>query len=127
MKCMGAVCEPNRWRAPSENGGALVDPPPASVAELLAENVAAAERWDCDLSGKSLRQLAGEARHELLTAAWQYTRTYRDVPRPDVSQTPRVFVAGHQPQLFHPGVWFKNFALVGVGPPAWRRGRQPGD
>lgn len=22
-----------------------------------------------------------------------------------------VFLAGHQPQLFHPGVWFKNFAL----------------
>ena len=20
-------------------------------------------------------------------------------------------VAGHQPELFHPGVWFKNFAL----------------
>ena len=22
-----------------------------------------------------------------------------------------IFLAGHQPQLFHPGVWFKNFAL----------------
>ncbi len=27
------------------------------------------------------------------------------------SPDPLVFLAGHQPQLFHPGVWFKNFAL----------------
>jgi hypothetical protein len=25
-----------------------------------------------------------------------------------------VFVAGHQPQLFHPGVWFKNFVLAAL-------------
>src|SRR4029077_11022235 len=24
------------------------------------------------------------------------------------------FVAGHQPDLFHPGVWIKNFALNGL-------------
>ena len=23
-------------------------------------------------------------------------------------------MAGHQPELFHPGVWVKNFALTGV-------------
>ena len=22
-----------------------------------------------------------------------------------------IYLAGHQPQMFHPGVWFKNFAL----------------
>ena len=25
-----------------------------------------------------------------------------------------IFLAGHQPELFHPGVWFKNFALGAV-------------
>jgi len=30
---------------------------------------------------------------------------------PTDSPEPLVFLAGHQPQLFHPGVWFKNFAL----------------
>src|SRR5262249_55485525 len=25
-----------------------------------------------------------------------------------------LFVAGHQPELFHPGVWVKNFALAGL-------------
>ena len=26
-----------------------------------------------------------------------------------------LFLAGHQPELFHPGVWFKNFALSAPG------------
>src|SRR4029079_8138752 len=25
-----------------------------------------------------------------------------------------LFLAGHQPELFHPGVWVKNFALAGL-------------
>ena len=32
----------------------------------------------------------------------------------------RLIVAGHQPELFHPGVWVKNFALAGHGPKARR-------
>ena len=30
-----------------------------------------------------------------------------------VEETPEgpIFLAGHQPELFHPGVWLKNFAL----------------
>jgi hypothetical protein len=31
-------------------------------------------------------------------------------PAPDL-----LLVAGHQPELFHPGVWVKNFALYGLG------------
>ena len=33
-------------------------------------------------------------------------------PVPDLAnETQPWFVAGHQPELFHPGVWFKNFVL----------------
>ena len=28
----------------------------------------------------------------------------------------RMVVTGHQPELFHPGVWVKNFAVAGSGP-----------
>jgi hypothetical protein len=31
-----------------------------------------------------------------------------------------VLLAGHQPQLFHPGVWFKNFVLAALA--RWQRG-----
>ena len=58
-----------------------------------------------------MRNLAEEARSELVQAAWAYTRSYRDIERPVDKPGTRLILAGHQPQLFHPGVWFKNFVL----------------
>ncbi len=46
-----------------------------------------------------------------MQAAWAYTRSYRDIQRPADESASRIVLAGHQPQLFHPGVWFKNFVL----------------
>lgn len=39
-------------------------------------------------------------------AAWGTLREPSDGKRP-----PTIIMAGHQPTLFHPGVWFKNFAI----------------
>ena len=62
--------------------------------------------------GGRLPHLANDARCELLAAAKRYTKAYRDV---DVPCSARVaFLAGHQPEMFHPGVWFKNFLLAGL-------------
>jgi hypothetical protein len=115
MKLMSEACgQRKRLRAPPESGGTLVDPPPADVGELVEHNAAAAATYDYDLGGRPLAQLAGDARRELLEAAWDYTRAYRDVPMPQLSGATPVLLAGHQPQLFHPGVWFKNFVLAAL-------------
>ena len=111
MKLMGEACEQKRLRAPAESGGTLIDPPLATVGELVEHNAAAAAAYDYDVGGRPLAHLAGDARRELLEAAWDYTRAYRDVPLPGLAPATPVLVAGHQPQLFHPGVWFKNFVL----------------
>ncbi len=63
-----------------------------------------------DLQGRRLPQLAAEAREQLLAEALQFTRSYRDVAMP--AQASAVFLAGHQPEMFHPGVWYKNFVLA---------------
>jgi hypothetical protein len=47
------------------------------------------------------------------------TANYRDVPQrwrnlEAIAQVPFV-LSGHQPQLFHPGVWYKNFVLGALG------------
>jgi hypothetical protein len=68
-----------------------------------------------DVQGCSLAELRVLARQELTQAAWRYSSSYRDVPEPPVGD-PLLWVAGHQPQMFHPGVWFKNFVLG-----AWAR------
>lgn len=96
-------------RAPAEDGGLLFEPPWDQAAELLAAGRARRGQYACDVQGMSLAQLSSEARESLLAEAYRYTSAYRDVPRPTGAQ--RIVLAGHQPQMFHPGVWFKNIAL----------------
>jgi hypothetical protein len=96
-------------RAPREHGAVLIEPPLSQVAALLAANVRLCQPGGAMLAGLPLDQLARQARAELLDAAWRYTSSYRDIPR--LAPQAPLLMAGHQPQLFHPGVWFKNFML----------------
>jgi hypothetical protein len=107
------AADDRRWRAPREDRAVLVDPPFDSAGDLLTANQRRRAEWDYDVQGRSLTELAGAARRELIEAARRYTAAYRDVP----ASTPldRIVLAGHQPQLFHPGVWLKMFALAGLG------------
>ena len=99
-------------RAPREDRTALIDPPLGGVDSLLDENVRLRHQQDYDVQGRRLSQLTLQARQELLREARRYTSAYRDVAAaPSPESTERIFLAGHQPQLFHPGVWFKNFVL----------------
>ncbi len=98
-------------RAPREDGAALVEPPLADVAALVGRNVQLSRQHDYDFHGRSLGDLAGEARLELVEEARRWTEAYRDVDLPSGDTDTPIYLAGHQPQLFHPGVWFKNFAL----------------
>jgi hypothetical protein len=111
MKLMGEACERKRLRAPARSGETLIEPPLADIGETIERNAAAAANYDYDIGGRPLSHLAVDARRELMESAWDYTRAYRDVALPAMSPETPVLVAGHQPQLFHPGVWFKNFVL----------------
>lgn len=104
----------NRIRAPRGHGEAVVDPPLDAVAETLSENRRLLTQTDGDLRGRSLADLRREARLTLLREARGYTSAYRDVAASPPAAAP-LLVAGHQPQLFHAGVWFKNFALSALG------------
>ncbi len=55
--------------------------------------------------------LREQARGQLIADAMRYTSTYRDVSGIASDGRSGIIMAGHQPTLFHPGVWFKNFAL----------------
>src|SRR4029079_10405288 len=68
-----------------------------------------------DVQGRSLADLSASARRLLLSRALGYTTRYRDVPGrwrsiASLGDTP-FLLSGHQPELFHPGVWYKNFVL----------------
>jgi hypothetical protein len=65
-----------------------------------------------ELAGQSLVRWQREARTALVAQACTYTAQYRSPAWPsDVGSIAPILLAGHQPDLFHPGVWLKNFAL----------------
>lgn len=97
------------YRAPSENGEALLAPPLHAAAATISGNQAGSRGWDVHFAGTPLEELRRVARSELVCDALLYSRKYRDVN--DATSDGAIVMVGHQPTLFHPGVWFKNFAL----------------
>jgi hypothetical protein len=100
-----------RLHAPRENRAAVVHPAWNRVSDLIQENISLQSQADYDMQGRKLSAIRRQARLELLDAARAWTAAYRNVgPTPD-NPSGLIFLAGHQPQIFHPGVWLKNFAL----------------
>ncbi len=102
-----------RWRAPRSDRAFLADPPLAQAEALVAGNRALRAAWNAngarDLPWAALAQ---DARRELLLAAHAYSATYLD-PAPQPTDGPLI-LAGHQPGMFHPGVWCKNFLISAI-------------
>lgn len=92
-----------QFRAPREQGQSLVDPDWDQLLPLVDANRRQAAELPYDFGGMPLVELRVAARFSLLFAA-----TGRMVN--DALERPLI-MSGHQPELFHPGVWFKNFVL----------------
>jgi hypothetical protein len=117
VKPQGASFRWSEWspriaklHAPQASGATLVEPPASLAGEIAAANQQQLQTTNYDVQGRPLAQLANDARCELLAAAKRYTKAYRDVDVPCSARF--AFLAGHQPEMFHPGVWFKNFLLA---------------
>ncbi len=99
-------------RAPTADGAILAEPPLAAVGQLLEANRARLRRPGADVLGRPWDDLRRAARLSAVAAAHEYLRSLGE-PVPDLIHE-HLVVAGHQPELFHPGVWIKNFALHGL-------------
>ncbi len=94
-----------RYKAPQAHGEVLADPSPEAAAKLVGPNR--------DIRRKLLPEdLLTSARQNVLDAAVSYLRECL-APVPPLNDGPLI-VTGHQPELFHPGVWAKNFAANGL-------------
>ena len=98
-----------RFRAPAGNGEVLADPPFSEVPRLVEENRRRLNRADVVVGGLPLRELRALARREALELAQSPGTAV-----PGLSPDGPLLLAGHQPELTHPGVWVKNFALNGL-------------
>jgi hypothetical protein len=112
---MDQAAQFRRYRAPQENGQTLVEPPWPTLPEVVERNRRHLAEVRGDLQGRSLAVLAADARRSLVQQAFTYTSQYRDVPSDVVdraaSEAAPLILSGHQPELVHPGVWYKNFLL----------------
>jgi len=96
-------------RAPKEHGQILAVPSLDQVGALVDQNRERLTSARISSLGKNLDELRTLARREVLAVAAAYHHEAGDAPFAESSDS--WMVAGHQPELFHPGVWFKNFAL----------------
>lgn len=101
-----------RLRAPSEDAAALIEPAQSQFVELIARNLNHAVSRRASILGSAFPAFVVSARDEFLEVAIDYTRQERDTSwLPSLKPQLPFLLAGHQPELFHPGVWFKNFLL----------------
>ena len=101
-----------RLRAPSKHGQILEMPELSVGTELLESNLKLGAQLPPELD--AIRALA---RSELPQLAFRYSSGYLDacwLAEINLAAENPIVMSGHQPSLFHPGVWFKNFALSGL-------------
>jgi hypothetical protein len=99
-------------QAPKEDGAILAYPPLAEAGGLLLQNRRHLQSISHDIFGNPFPVLRSSARRQVLAAAQDYMAAAGQPVAIASDQT--IFLAGHQPELFHPGVWLKNFALNGL-------------
>lgn len=98
-----------RLRAPRDDRGIVADPPLAEAGRVVDENRHIFAKTDLIFLGHSLSDLRRQARQDIVQESKAYLQAAAEpVPQVDSGS---LILAGHQPELFHPGVWVKNFAM----------------
>jgi hypothetical protein len=92
-------------------------PPLEEAGRLARRNGEMLAATGAMILGRPLAEVRALGRRELIEMARSYlaplaTRGADATPLASDVEGP-LFLAGHQPELFHPGVWVKNFALAG--------------
>ena len=100
-------------RIPEVCGALLAEPAVAALGSFVhGASAVARERWSTAPAEARLDWESG--RVELLTAAHAETREAGGEVLPTSDATGPVLVTGHQPALYHGGVWLKNFIVDAV-------------
>ncbi len=104
---------PHHFRTPDRQGELLLHPE-ESLAEFVQTNET--QLATGHLGDRSLVEVRETARAEVFPLASRWTN---DLIGPlNVPEHPEFWIiGGHQPELFHPGVWVKNAAISGLVPP----------
>ena len=102
------------FRAPAEDFGVLSRPALADWPSLAQKNYQLLNQKDLAIGTKPLAELRLQARADFLRTSAQWLGK----PEAEIDLQNSVekiwIMTGHQPELYHPGVWAKNFAVAAV-------------
>ncbi len=101
-----------QWQIPREHRAVLLVPDFSRCCQDAQENVALRTGWSFFIGEWKIDHFVKRARKEFLCAAYSWTRSFRPCEDVDVNQCDLIILTGHQPELFHPGVWLKNFVAA---------------
>jgi hypothetical protein len=101
----GELLQANRQRLGAP-GGALLARDWNSVRQRARGELLEMARWYTAVSGDSSDNHRSHRSHR--------SHENNGTDGTDATDERAFFLAGHQPSLFHPGVWVKNFALAGL-------------
>ena len=101
-------------QAPHRDASFVAEPALSSAIELARRNHARLAAAQINVQGKTLAELRHWSRQVIYAAARDYTAYIQPADSPKLPavagiEDAIVYVGGHQPTLFHPGVWVKNF------------------
>jgi len=96
---------------PAGHGEVVERPGFDEWAALVSENQSRASGWTFEFAGLGAQEFRRQARAELLDVAERFSAKLGvEVRTPARGQAP-IVATGHQPDLYHPGVWAKDFLL----------------
>ncbi len=103
-----------RITVPEGHGEVVSHPPLDQWADRARENAAAVRSWDFCVAGRPVGDVRRACRAESLRLACDYTSSLGLAPTAPTEDDAPVIVTGHQPELFHPGIWAKYFMVQRV-------------
>lgn len=96
---------------PVGHGEVLTSPDFSQWADLARDGHARAATWDFEIAGRPAREVRALARREAIEAGAEFSAKL-GVPLTQKRDPEGLVVAtGHQPDLYHPGIWIKDFLL----------------
>ena len=96
---------------PTGHGELVTRPPLSEWAELAHSNALATAAWHFEVGGRPIGELRESARKILLETAAGITADMGIDAAPLPRNPGPVVVTGHQPDLYHSGIWIKDFLL----------------
>src|SRR2546425_7395593 len=102
------------FEIPQKSGEALCLPPARQFAALARRNAALLTDAPLTIAGVRLADVRRRARTEVLQAAKMYALSL-DLTASTFAPSDLLLVTGHQPFLFHPGIWLKHLLIDRLG------------